>query len=63
MHKIKQDILFYSLVCVEFGMTGGVYIHEEINVGSINEAHDFVSANAGKYPDAFWILRPCHMIR
>lgn len=38
------------------------YIHEEINTGTIDEANAFLSANAPKYPDAFWILKPCHMI-
>lgn len=37
-------------------------IHEEINTGTIDEANAFLSANAPKYPDAFWILKPCHMI-
>lgn len=49
----EKNINFYTLICMEFGVTGGIDIHEEINTGSIDEANAFLSANAPKYPDAF----------
>ena len=42
----EKNINFYTLICMEFGVTGGIDIHEEINTGSIDEAngmnHHFV---------------------
>lgn len=31
----EKNINFYTLICMEFGVTGGIDIHEEINTGSI----------------------------
>lgn len=27
----ENNISFYTLICMEFGVTGGIIIHEEIN--------------------------------
>ena len=32
----EKNINFYTLICMEFGVTGGIDIHEEINTGSIS---------------------------
>lgn len=53
----EKNINFYTLICMEFGVTGGIDIHEEINTGSIDEANAFLSANATKISRCFLDLK------
>lgn len=49
---------FYTLICMEFGIFGGLIIHAEVNVGSVIEAHEYVLAHLYDHPTASWCLKP-----
>ena len=42
-----------SLV-LSFSILGGKVIHIDTNVGSLDEVHEVVSENVGKYPNGKW---------
>ncbi len=49
---------FYNVICEELELLGGKVIHIDKNFGDMNEVHNFVIDNIGKYPNAHWELRP-----
>ena len=49
----EKNISFYTLICMEFGVTGGIDIHEEINTGTIDEANAFFICECSKISRCF----------
>ena len=56
--EIRMERTFYNVICEELELLGGKVIHIDKNFGDMNEVHNFVISNIGKYPNAHWELRP-----
>lgn len=53
--------LYYNVICEEICITGGKVIHIDTNVGTLEEVHNIVIDNAGKYPNGKWELYPIQL--
>ena len=54
----NMDRQYYNVICEEISILGGKVIHIDTNVGSLDEVHEVVSENVGKYPNGKWELYP-----
>lgn len=55
--------MYFNLICEELEVMGGKVIHIDKNFGGMDEVHNFVVQNLGKYPNAHWELRAITLIK
>ena len=55
--------MYFNLICEELEAMGGKVIHIDKNFGGMDEVHNFVVHNLGKYPNAHLELRAITLIK